>query len=145
MTRVLFQGTTATGVQFKSGSSDLEKLRPRKSEVVFCNREVILTAGAVNTPWLLLLSGVGPKEDLERLDIPVVQDLPVGKNLQDHLYVAQSFKTKQMEGLDSSTLGILKVLMQVGPEKDLLQMKFQGEKRNERNKNHRTYFSNLDQ
>ena len=56
--------------------------------LVHASREVILTAGAVNSPKLLLLSGIGPAKDLEALRIPVIQDLPgVGKNLQDRLYL----------------------------------------------------------
>ena len=48
------------------------------------NREVILCAGAVGTPQLLLLSGLGPAEDLQKLDIAVVKDLPaVGRNMID--------------------------------------------------------------
>jgi len=50
--------------------------------------EIILSAGTINSAKLLLLSGVGPQEDLERLGIPVVADLPVGKNLQDHCRTA---------------------------------------------------------
>ena len=49
---------------------------------VRCNLEVIVTAGTVNSAKLLLLSGVGPKEELDRLGIKVVADLPVGQNLQ---------------------------------------------------------------
>ncbi|KAI8435814.1 hypothetical protein MSG28_004036 [Choristoneura fumiferana] len=54
---------------------------------VYADVEVILCAGVFNSAKLLLLSGIGPKKDLERLDIPVVQDLPVGENLQDHVFV----------------------------------------------------------
>lgn len=50
-------------------------------------RQVILSAGAVNTPWILQHSGIGPKEWLQPLGIPVVADLPVGKNLQDHMFL----------------------------------------------------------
>ena len=49
-------------------------------------KEVVLSAGAVASPQILLLSGIGPKEHLQSHEIPVVQDLPgVGQNLQDHL------------------------------------------------------------
>ena len=79
-TRVLFEGARAIGVEFE-----------RKGELARCHAEaeVIVSAGAINSPQLLLLSGIGPGQELSRLDIPVVADLPgVGKNLQDHLDVA---------------------------------------------------------
>lgn len=50
-------------------------------------KEVILSAGAVNTPQLLLLSGVGPEAELKKHNINVIRDLPVGENLQDHVIV----------------------------------------------------------
>ncbi|KAG8223013.1 hypothetical protein J437_LFUL000721 [Ladona fulva] len=53
--------------------------------VVKATQEVILSAGAFRSPHLLLLSGVGPREQLDHFGIPVVSDLPVGKNLQDHI------------------------------------------------------------
>ncbi|KAL8688303.1 MAG: hypothetical protein Q9218_005754 [Villophora microphyllina] len=59
-----------------------------ESETIFARKEVILSAGALDTPKLLLLSGVGPKSELEKLDIPCVKDLPgIGKNLQDRLFM----------------------------------------------------------
>lgn len=59
----------------------------RLKSIVFAKKEVILSAGALDSPKLLLLSGVGPAADLSLLGIPVVQDLPgVGKNLQDHCH-----------------------------------------------------------
>jgi choline dehydrogenase-like flavoprotein len=77
VTRVLMQGTRATGVEFVRDSGD-------KVEVT-ADREVILAAGAFNTPPLLMLSGIGPAAHLRDLGIKTVVDLPVGKNLQDHL------------------------------------------------------------
>ena len=59
-------------------------------------KEVILCGGAINSPQLLLLAGIGPKADLEALGIPVVADLPgVGSNLQDHLEVYIQYASKQ--------------------------------------------------
>src|SRR4051794_31793099 len=58
--------------------------------------EVLLCGGAINSPQLLLLSGIGPREDLEKLGIRVIADLPgVGSNLQDHLEVYIQYASKQ--------------------------------------------------
>ncbi|CAG2060268.1 unnamed protein product [Timema podura] len=56
-----------------------------ESWLVHSSRDTVLSAGAVNTPQILMLSGVGPAAHLRRLGIPVVVDLPVGENLHDHL------------------------------------------------------------
>jgi choline dehydrogenase len=76
-TRVLFEGRRAVGVRYRRDGSDRE---------VHARREVLLCAGAINSPQLLKLSGVGPARELAELGIDVVCDLPaVGENLQDHL------------------------------------------------------------
>ncbi|XP_076324815.1 glucose dehydrogenase [FAD, quinone]-like [Tachypleus tridentatus] len=56
------------------------------SHVVFARKEVVLCAGTVNSPQLLMLSGIGPRRHLEYHGIQALVDLPVGKNLQDHVY-----------------------------------------------------------
>ncbi|OTF69399.1 hypothetical protein BLA29_013073, partial [Euroglyphus maynei] len=56
------------------------------THVVYARKEIILSGGSVNTAQLLMLSGIGPRDHLESLGIPMIADLPVGKNLQDHIY-----------------------------------------------------------
>jgi choline dehydrogenase len=93
-TRVLFEGTRAVGVEYVEAAhaygADPNRAdaaaAPRRSERAA--REVILAGGAFNTPQLLKLSGVGPRDELEALGIPVVVDRPgVGQNLQDRYEV----------------------------------------------------------
>ncbi len=75
--RILFEGKKAVGVEYKQG----DELKTAKS-----TKEVILSGGAVNSPQVLLLSGIGQGEYLRKFGINVVADLPgVGQNLQDHL------------------------------------------------------------
>lgn len=81
VTRVLIDPLSrkAYGVEF---------IRNGRKEIVYAKKEVILSAGAINTPVLLMLSGVGPGAHLQDLGIPVIQDSPgVGQNLQDHIAV----------------------------------------------------------
>jgi choline dehydrogenase len=86
-TRLLFEGTRCTGVRYEQ--------QGRRHEVR-AHREVILCGGAVNSPQLLLLSGVGDAAHLRDLDIPVVRELPgVGRNLRDHLLYLVNFQCKQ--------------------------------------------------
>src|SRR5215813_2211983 len=96
-TKILFKGRRAIGVEYLQGAhlyeADPQARQPGTTptanrQSVFASREVILAAGAFNTPQLLKLSGVGPKEELEKFGIDVVVDLPgVGENLQDRYEV----------------------------------------------------------
>lgn len=63
----------------------VEYMRNRRRYVVLARKEVVLSAGAINSPQLLMLSGVGPAKHLRKVGINVIQDLPVGYNLQDHV------------------------------------------------------------
>ena len=59
-----------------------------EAKIIMASKEIILTAGAIGSPQILLQSGIGPKEDLEKLNIKVIKNLPVGKNLQNHVSVS---------------------------------------------------------
>jgi choline dehydrogenase-like flavoprotein len=75
-TRVMMEGTRATGVEYR-----------RKGEMVHASAdaEVIVAAGAFNSPQILMLSGIGPAEHLREIGIKPIVDSPVGRNLQDHV------------------------------------------------------------
>ncbi len=75
-TRVTFRGTRATGIEY---------LKDGKAVHADAAREVILSLGAFNTPQVLMLSGIGPADHLRAMGVKPLTDLPVGKNLQDHL------------------------------------------------------------
>ena len=90
-TRVLFDGNRATGVEVESGGE----------RFVVEGEEIIVCAGAVASPQLLMLSGVGPAEHLKSLGIPLVHDLPgVGQNLRDHPGVRIRLRVKDDVTLD---------------------------------------------
>ncbi len=94
-TRVLFEGTTAVGVEFLEGQHLYQADPLRSSNTVDgilnqvrATREVILSGGAFNSPQLLKLSGIGPKEELDQHNISTLLDKPgVGENLQDRYEV----------------------------------------------------------
>lgn len=82
-TRIVFDGTRATGVTCSRGT-------------IHARREVILAGGVINSPHLLMLSGIGPADALRRFGIAVVADLPgVGRNLQDHLCTGAAYRCTQ--------------------------------------------------
>jgi choline dehydrogenase len=82
-------------------------VRGQQSETLRAAREVILCAGAIHSPHLLMLSGIGPADSLRALGISVAQELPgVGQNLQDHLFLAVAYECTQPVSLDrAETLG----------------------------------------
>ncbi|CAM1302662.1 Uncharacterised protein g3344 [Pycnogonum litorale] len=92
VTKVLVDGfKRAIGVSFSKG---------HKSYIVGAKKEVILSAGTISTPHILMLSGIGPRKLLSRYGIPVVQDLPgVGKNLQDHVFTPITFTSNKGSAL----------------------------------------------
>ena len=83
--RVIFEGNRAIGVEYKMRGS---------LAVARASREVILAAGAFNSPQLLMLSGVGPAAHLREMGISPLVDLPVGESLQDHFGVWISYSRR---------------------------------------------------
>jgi choline dehydrogenase len=98
VTRLLFEGTRAVGVEY---------LHEGMLHQVRVNREVILSAGAFDSPKLLMLSGIGDAAHLQALGISVVVDLPsVGQNLQDHFVVPVAYQaTQDLHFASTSSIG----------------------------------------
>ena len=86
--------------------------RAGQTVLVTANREVILSAGAINSPQILQLSGIGPADLLRSHGIEVIRDAPVGENFQDHLQIRAVFKvngTQTLNTLANSLFGRLKI------------------------------------
>ena len=97
--RVVFTGKRASAVEFQQGG---------EIQTFVAKREVILTAGAIQSPQLLMLSGIGAGAELQQYGIPVIHDLPgVGKNLQDHPDYIFNYRAKSLDLLGISLGGSL--------------------------------------
>ena len=91
-TKILFSGNRAIGVEYRQDGA-LKSVR--------ADLEVVVTAGAIGSPKIMLLSGVGPADHLRALGIEVVQDLPgVGENLSDHFGIDIVYELKTADSLD---------------------------------------------
>jgi choline dehydrogenase len=112
--RINFDEDAASGIVFRKAGTRVR---------VEAEREVILSAGALGSPQLLQISGVGPGALLQRLEIPVVRDLPgVGRNLQDHLQIRCVYKCLRPtlndevnNPLRKMLIGIEYILFRTGP------------------------------
>lgn len=97
VTRILFEKARAIGVEY---------VQHNQLKQSWAEAEVILCGGAINTPQILLCSGVGTAQQLSALEIPVVVDLPgVGANLQDHPLLSVCYKAQTSLRVDSSLSG----------------------------------------
>lgn len=102
-TRILFESTRATGIAYRQG--DLNR-------TAIARREVILCGGPINSPQLLMLSGIGPADELARHGLPVRAQRPgVGQNLQDHLEFYFQVECRQPITLFSHTGPLAKALI----------------------------------
>ena len=108
--RLVFQGNRAVGIEVQSGG---EKFTVE-------GNEIILSAGAIGSPHLLMLSGVGPADQLRSFDIPLVNDLPgVGQNLRDHPMIYVTFKTRKGYPLDGFAARVQMILRCTAEGSDL--------------------------
>ena len=90
--RVRLEGRSARGVEFSQGNEAL---------FAEARRETLLAAGAIGSPQILQLSGIGPGALLQKLGVPVALDAPVGENLQDHLQLRMAFQVKNVVTLNA--------------------------------------------
>lgn len=100
--KVVFEGKRAVAVELRYKGQD---------RVLRADREIILSGGAINSPQLLQLSGIGEREALESLGIRCLHELPgVGKNLQEHVDACVLVSSRKNNGFTASVLGLLKML-----------------------------------
>ena len=86
VSKIIFKEKKAIGVEIK---------RDNNSEIYYCNKEIILSSGSINSPKILQLSGIGDEKTLSQNGIDIINHLPgVGKNLQDHLEIYIQHKSK---------------------------------------------------
>jgi choline dehydrogenase-like flavoprotein len=102
VTRILFEGKRAVGVQYVQNG---------QQKTIRAKCEILLAAGALQSPQLLMLSGVGDGNALQALGIPLVHHLPgVGKNLQDHPDFVFKFRSKSLDLIGISLAGSMRIL-----------------------------------
>ncbi len=101
--RVIFDDDrTANGILYS---------KDHQVKTVMARKEVIISGGAINSPQLLLLSGIGPAEHLQSLGIPVVVDAPeVGDNLQEHVDVMVHYRNRRKDGIALNPRGLMSLL-----------------------------------
>ncbi|MGD9979335.1 MAG: choline dehydrogenase [Hyphomonadaceae bacterium] len=98
--RLIIERKTAVGVEFSQGPG-------KPVQNVYAKREVLVCGGAFQSPQLLLLSGIGPAAELQRMGVPVEHDAPeIGKNLQDHLDVCIIYEMTKPLSMYSKTKGL---------------------------------------
>ena len=102
VTRIVIEGEAgalrATGVEYQADDGS--------RQIVTARREVVLSAGAVGSPHLLMLSGIGPREQLESLDVQCLLDVPeVGQHLKDHLQLGMMFEAPGL-GVSMAAMGV---------------------------------------
>lgn len=92
--------TSVRKILFEQGLSGKPKAigaELNDGRTITAKKEVVLSCGALRSPQILMISGIGPFEELDRLEIPQFAELPVGKNLFDHCTISQFFKVKNAE------------------------------------------------
>jgi choline dehydrogenase len=98
--RIIIERKTAVGVEFSTGPG-------KPVQNVYAKREVLVCGGAFQSPHLLLLSGIGPGAELQKMGVPVEHDAPdVGRNLQDHLDVCIIYEMTKPLSMYSKTKGL---------------------------------------
>ena len=104
--KILFDGKRAVGVEFSHEGKPVS---------VRARAEVILSSGALQSPQLLMLSGIGNAADLKNLGIQPVHHSPaVGQNLQDHIDFAFSYRSKSLDNLGLSFAGLRRLWQEIG-------------------------------
>lgn len=100
--KIHFTGKRAVGVQYEEGG---------KCYDLYADKEIILSAGVIKSPHILLLSGIGPQEELQKYGINVLHHLPgTGKNLHDHLEISISFIEKTRHSMSTHPTAIFRLL-----------------------------------